>query len=177
MNRRVVIRNMALAVTGLVLLPGCDLSSKEAAAQELQPYLSPDQEGLLAHVVDTIIPATDTPGAKDLNVHLFVQKMVTDCYEKEAQVNLAKGLEALKAKARKKHSQAFEACSTEERIDLLQSMENSSEVSETEFYKLVKGLTVRGYMNSEYVMLNLTNYQAMPGHYFGCVPVDQKTLS
>ncbi|MFD3001664.1 gluconate 2-dehydrogenase subunit 3 family protein [Pontibacter toksunensis] len=177
MNRRVVIRNMALAVTGLVLLPGCDLSSKEAAAQELQPYLSSDQEGLLAHVVDTIIPATDTPGAKDLNVHLFVQKMVADCYEKEAQLNLVKGLEALKVKSKKKHGKAFEACTTDQRIGLLQGMQQSDEASENEFYKLVKELTVRGYMNSEYVMMNLTDYQAVPGHYYGCVPVEQKILS
>lgn len=177
MNRRVVIRNMALAVTGLVLLPGCDLSSKKATAQELQPYLSPSQEGLLAHVVDTIIPATDTPGAKDLNVHLFIQKMVIDCYEKEAQANLSKGLDGLKAKAEKKHGQVFEACSTDERIALLRDMEQSDETSESEFYKLVKGLTVRGYMNSEYVMMNLTNYQAVPGHYYGCVPVNQESFS
>ena len=177
MNRRVVIRNMALAVTGLVLLPGCDLSTKEAAAQELHPSLSPSQEGLLADVVDTIIPSTDTPGAKDLNVHLFVQKLMADCYEKEAQLNFVKGLDALKTKAKKKYGKAFGACNTAERIALLQGMEQSSEPSENEFYKLVKGLTVRGYMNSEYVMMNLTNYQAVPGHYYGCVPVDQKILS
>ena len=177
MNRRVVIRNMALAVTGLVLLPGCDLGSKKAAAQDLEPFLSADQEGLLAQVVDTIIPATDTPGAKELNVHLFVQKMVTDCYEKEAQENLVNGLNALEAKAKQKHGRMFSACSADERIALLRAMEQSGEASEQEFYKLVKGLTVRGYMNSEYVMMNLTHYEAVPGHYYGCVPVDSKTLS
>ncbi|WP_237586743.1 gluconate 2-dehydrogenase subunit 3 family protein [Pontibacter russatus] len=177
MNRRVVIKHMALAVTGLVLLPGCDLGSKKAAAQEMQPFLSPDQEGLLAQVVDTIIPATDTPGAKELNVHLFVQKMVTDCYEKEAQENLVNGLDALEAKAKKAHDKAFDACSAEERIALLRAMEQSGDTGEQEFYKLVKGLTVRGYMNSEYVMMNLTHYEAVPGHYYGCVPVDSKTLS
>ena len=177
MNRRVVIRNMAMAVTGLVLLPGCDLASKKAPAEELEPYLSTSQESLLEQVVDTIIPATDTPGAKELNVHLFVQKMVTDCYEKEAQENLVSGLKTLEAKAKQKHGRMFGACSTDERIALLKAMEQSGEVSEQEFYKLVKGLTVRGYMNSEYVMMNLTHYEAVPGHYYGCVPVDSKTLS
>ena len=138
MNRRVVIRNMALAVTGLVLLPGCDLSSKEASAQDLLPNLSPGQEGLLIHVVDTIIPATDTPGAKELNVHLFVQKMVADCSEKEAQQNFVKGLEALKARSKKKHGKVFDACSTEERIALLKDLEQSENASENEFYKMVQ---------------------------------------
>ncbi len=177
MNRRVVIRNMALAVSGLVLLPGCDLGSKKEAAEELQPYLSASQEGLLTQVVDTIIPATDTPGAKALNVPIFVQKMLVDCYEKETQDNVVKGLDALKAKAKQQYGKRFHACTTEERIALLAAMEKSEVVAEQDFYKTVKSLTVRGYMNSEYVMMNLTHYEAVPGHYYGCVPVDSKTLS
>jgi hypothetical protein len=168
---------MAVAAAGLVFLPGCDMTSKNVTAQTLQTTLTPSQEALLAHVVDTIIPATDTPGAKDLNVHLFVQKMVQDCYAREAQVNFVKGMDALKDIAKKKHGKSFDACTTEERIALLKGMEQSEDASQKEFYTMAKGLTVRGYMNSEYVMTNLTNYQAVPGHYYGCVPVNQKSLS
>lgn len=168
---------MALAVSGLVLLPGCDLGSKSALTEELQPYLTPSQESLLTHVVDTIIPATDTLGAKELNVPIFVQKMVLDCYEKETQDNLVYGLDTLKARAKKAHSKTFDKLATAERIALLQAMEKSEDAREQDFYRTVKGLTVRGYMNSEYVMMNLTNYQAVPGHYHGCVPVEAKTLT
>ncbi|MCJ8167339.1 gluconate 2-dehydrogenase subunit 3 family protein [Pontibacter sp. E15-1] len=177
MNRRIVIRNMALAVSGLVLLPGCDLGSKKAAVQELHPYLSPSQEGLLTQVVDTIIPATDTPGAKDLNVHVFVQKMLIDCNEKETQDNVVTGLKTLKAKAKQQYGKTFGACTTEERIALLSAMEKSEVAAEQDFYRTVKGLTVRGYMTSEYVMMNLTHYEAVPGYYYGCVPVDSKPIS
>jgi hypothetical protein len=38
-------------------------------------------------------------------------------------------------------------------------------------YALLKGLTIRGYLSSEWVMRNHYNYQQMPGHYSGCVPV------
>jgi hypothetical protein len=153
------------------------VGSKKVTAQTLQPTLSPSQEELLAHVVDTIIPATDTLGAKDLNVHLFVQKMVQDCYAREAQENFVKGLDAVKAMAKKKHGKAFDACATDERLALLKGLEQSEDASQKEFYAMVKGLTIRGYMNSEYVMTNLTNYQAVPGHYYGCVPVNSKSLS
>jgi hypothetical protein len=38
-------------------------------------------------------------------------------------------------------------------------------------FALLKGLCIRGYLSSEWVMRNHYNYQQMPGHYSGCVPV------
>lgn len=171
MERRVVIRHMALAMAGLVLLPGCDMGSKKVKAETLQPYLSPEQENLLAEVVDTFIPATDTPGAKDLNVPVFVQKIVTDCYEKEVQENLVNGLSTVEAIAQKAYRNAFAACSAAQRIDILTRMEQSEKEEEQAFFSLVKELTIFGYTTSEYVMMNLTGYTPIPGHYNGCVPL------
>jgi hypothetical protein len=162
---------MAVAMVGLVMLPACDMGSKKVKAQTLQPYLSPEQESLLAEVVGTIIPGTDTPGAKDLNVHIFVQKMVTDCYEKDVQQNLAKGLDTVEEMARKNHSNAFAACTEPQRIAILTSMEQSDIEEQKAFFDLVKELTIFGYTTSEYVMTNLTEYTMIPGHYYGCVPV------
>lgn len=171
MERRVVIRHMAVAMAGLVLLPGCDMGSKKAKAQTLQPDLSPDQENLLAEVVNTFIPATDTPGAKDLNVHLFVQKMVNDCYEKEVQENLVKGLNTVETLAQKKYKNSFAALPEARRINILTSMEQSDNEEQEAFFSLVKELTIFGYTTSEYVMTNLTGYTPIPGHYYGCVPL------
>jgi hypothetical protein len=36
-------------------------------------------------------------------------------------------------------------------------------------FALLKGLSIRGYLSSEWVMRNHYNYQQMPGHYSGCV--------
>jgi hypothetical protein len=38
-------------------------------------------------------------------------------------------------------------------------------------FALLKGLCIRGYLTSEWVMRNHYNYQQMPGHYSGCVPL------
>lgn len=53
----------------------------------------------------------------------------------------------------------------------------SQDPAQKDFYSLVKGLTVRGYMSSEYVMTNLTHYEYMPGRYHGCVLVQAKTTT
>ena len=139
--------------------------------------LSSGQADQLAELVETIIPVTDTPGAKALNVHQFVQKMVADCYDKSAQENLQKGLDSLDGLAKKSFSKPFAEGDTAQRTALLTQLAKSTDTAQKDFYSLVKNLTIRGYMSSEYVMTNLTHYQFIPGHYYGCVPVLAKATS
>jgi hypothetical protein len=42
-----------------------------------------DQENLVNNLAETILPKTDTPGAKDLGINLFVFKMIDDCFDKK----------------------------------------------------------------------------------------------
>ncbi len=50
---------------------------------------------MLAELAETILPKTDTPGAKDLAAHLFALKMVDDCYTKTNQEKYMKGMKDL----------------------------------------------------------------------------------
>ena len=168
---------MAGAVGGLVSLPAWANGWTAETVRSTRKILSGSQTDLLATMVETIIPATDTPGAKALNVDQFVQKMVVDCYPKTAQDNLRKGLDSLDGLARTAYSKPFADGDAAQRTALLTQLVQSTDTAQKGFYSLVKGLTIRGYMSSEYVMTNLTHYQFIPGHYYGCVPVPQKTTS
>ena len=173
MQRRVALKNMAAAV-GLMSLPAWASNwNKSTVAAGTPTALSPSQEALLAEIVETIIPATDTPGAKELGIHQFVQKMVADCFEKKVQEGFASGLDLVEETAKKNGGSSFVALDKAGRIQLLQGLEAGGDPGK-EFYALVKGLTIRGYMSSEYVMTNLTGYEMMPGRYHGCVPVAAK---
>lgn len=172
MNRRIALKNIALAAAGLMFLPGCDTTGwKEASVLTPKPFLSPGQEQLLAEIVESIIPATDTPGAKALKVHAYIQKMVLDCYETDVQAALVKGLDTVETLAEKSKGKSFVACSSTEQAELLRQLEQSDDPQQKDFYSLVKRLTIQGYMTSEYVMTNLTQYEMVPGRYNGCVPV------
>ena len=35
----------------------------------------------------------------------------------------------------------------------------------------LKGLTIQGYMSTEYIMVNHLNYQMAPGFFNGCAPI------
>ena len=167
---------MAIAVGGFISLPTWASGWNATTVPPTYRILSSQQDELLAAVVDTIIPATtiageNSPGARTLGVHQFLQKMVNDCYEPNAQQTLTKGLTTTDALAQQTYNQPFSKCDTPQRIAVLNQISKAEDPAQSGFYQLVKGLTIRGYMSSEYVMTNLTHYQMIPGHYYGCVPV------
>ncbi|GAB4025187.1 gluconate 2-dehydrogenase subunit 3 family protein [Spirosoma koreense] len=163
---------MAGAVGGLISLPAWANGWTTETTRLTRQLLSAGQTDLLADMAETIIPATDTPGAKALNVHQFIQKMVMDCYDKKAQDSLKNGLDSLDGLAQKAFNKPFHEGDATQRTALLTQL--AQDPAQKDFYGLVKGLTIRGYMTSEYVMTNLTHYQFIPGHYHGCVPVSNK---
>lgn len=175
MNRRVALKNVALVVAGTILLPACDLSKPKA--EGLEVFFSPGQENLLAEIAETIIPASDTPGAKELGVPEYIQRMVTDCYDMETQQEFLQGLQMVDKKARNEHNKAFAALVMAERTDVLRKMESSADEAEKKFFGFVKGLCIAGFMTSEYVMTNHSDYKMIPGHYYGCIPVPNKKAS
>ena len=166
---------MAGAVGGLISLPAWANSWTTETVRLTRQLLTRDQMDLLADMAETIIPATDTPGAKALNVHQFIQKMVTDCYELKAQDTLRTGLDSLDTLAQKSFGKPFGEGDVTQRTMLL--TQRSQDPAQKDFYNLVKGLTIRGYMSSEYVMTNLTHYEFIPSRYHGCVPVPTQTAS
>jgi hypothetical protein len=174
MNRRAALQNLATAAGGLLVLPAWANGWNKASVMSVGPGFTAGQEVLLAEIVETIIPTTDTPGAKELHVHTFIQKMIRDCYEQDVQHNMIKGISTVEELSKQMFGQQFVACPASQRMEILSRLERSEDAQQKSFYSLIKELTIQGYMSSEYVMVNHANYQMAPGHYYGCVPVTTK---
>lgn len=171
MKRRNVLRNLIVGTGGLLALPAWAHGWTTNALLPPFNFLSAVQEAVLAAVVETIIPATDTPGAQDLKIQVFVQKMILDCYEPEVQQNVANGLATAEQLTRQTYACSFITGNARQREEVLTRMEISINPQWSSFYKLVKELTLQGYLTSEYYLTNHTNYKMVPGHFYGCVPV------
>ena len=119
---------MALSIGSAIILPNWANAWTTKSLQN-QPFNSSfSQETLLAEIVETIIPKTDTPGAKDLGIHQFTMKMITDCYDKKAQEVFAKGLVSVDEFCPKKDfSKSFIESDSKQKLAVLNSMMNSSE--------------------------------------------------
>jgi hypothetical protein len=163
---------MALALGGLATVPAWAYgwNSRQLVSSPAS-LLPPGMETLLGEVVETIIPATDTPGAKEIGVDKFILTMLKDCYEKAAQEKFMQGLQSVEEKAKQTFGNSFTACTPRQRNQLLTEMETASRQDNQSAFSLIKNLTIQGYLNSEYVLKNLLKYELIPARFNGCAPV------
>lgn len=171
MNRRQIVKGMAATVGGMLVLPAWASAWNTASLQGFQSDLTLADQALLAEIVEAIIPETDTPGAKKLEVHRFVDKIVTDCYDQKSQAVYAKGLNTVATMATQSYSKPYASCTPAQRLEVLTTMSKSADADDQNFIRIARSLTIRGYLSSEYVMTKLMGYEMAPGRYYGCVPV------
>ena len=171
MQRRSAVKNIALTIGASIVLPTWANAWNKGSFRKNPSTLASSQGNLLAEIVETIIPKTNTLGAKELNVQQFIPTMIADCYDKKAQEIYAKGFELVDNNAKNTHSKSFIECDTKQRLEVLNKMAKSDNSDEKSFIQLVQGLTIKGYLSSEYVMTNLRIYEYAPARYHGCVPI------
>lgn len=173
MNRRLVIKQVLIMAGGIALLPACVREEGQSTVSWKNIKLTLDQENFLAEVTETLIPETDTPGAKKLNLHLFVLKMLDDCYSSVDQQLFLKGMSQLQDKSYDQFTKSYTKLSKRQQQEvLLQIQHDKSKSPELDtFYNITKQQTINGYMNSKYVMTNLVKWELVPGRYNGYFPV------
>jgi hypothetical protein len=199
MDRRTVIKNLALIIGGAALLPSCLHHDGSSYVQLKHIQINADQQKLITDIAETIIPKTNTPGAKDLNLHLFVLKMLDDCYTKKDQQAFLAGLAQFNDMVNHQYNKSFSDLDVKDRENVLTTLEKSTRpakdpqkaikpVSEAGksietpkkkppvpplnlFYGAIKQQTIFGYTNSQYFMTKLVVYELAPGRYNVHVPV------
>ncbi|TDS10350.1 gluconate 2-dehydrogenase subunit 3 family protein [Sphingobacterium paludis] len=158
MDRRSAIRQMFVLAGGMMIATSCSGDGSAASIELNSIKMSASDEALLADIVEGIIPKTDTPGGKELKLHLFVMKMVDDCHSPEEQELFLAGL---------KDAKSLKGKGT---IDVQSYLQQLGD--EDAFAKILKQRTIQGFLNSEYVMKNKIIYELVPGRYNGAVKVN-----
>lgn len=178
MNRREALEQVALILGGTIIggaafLEGC--RSTDPASKAL---LSQTQIAFLDEVAETIIPTTDTPGAKAAKVGAFMSTMVTDCYKPEEQKIFLDGLSSIDKSATSAFGKGFMSLNPAQRTELINKInlelkqynQNKKEKDPVHYFGMVKQLTLLGYFSSEIGATQALRYIAVPGKYEGCVP-------
>ncbi|WP_295771743.1 gluconate 2-dehydrogenase subunit 3 family protein [uncultured Mucilaginibacter sp.] len=179
MNRREALNRVALLVGGSVIgadffLSGC----KSGSSVDTEDLFNQQTQAFLNEVADTILPRTQTPGAKDANVGNFMAVMVRDCYADEDQKVFKKGLKQLEEACDKKFKVGFMEATVEQRTQLLTDLDKEqaaySKTKEKEapnhYFTMVKQLTLLGYFTSEIGCTKAQRYLPVPGKYDGNYP-------
>ena len=181
MNRRDALSRVALILGGTVvganvILEGCKPADKKVGAEGAN--FTPDDVAYLDEIAETIIPATDTPGAKVAQVGAFMTVMVKDCYEEKDQKVFREGMGKINDEAKKKFDKVFMELSTGERHQLLVAIDDDQKDygkkkksdDPNHYFRLMKELTLLGYFTSEVGSTQALRYVESPGKYEGCIP-------
>lgn len=177
---------MGTGLSGLVfpsMLQGCKVDTSPDWTPQ---FFSQDQANTIAEMSDHLLPATETPGAKDVYADRFMDKLIAECWDEKAQQEFLTGLQGFQDSCRKLYGNGFEECSVEERDAIIQAKEavpyrsaryvwgnkikNQSGVS---FYRQFKGLLLLGYFSSEQIGKEVLKYDPVPGSFIGCMPLDE----
>ncbi len=128
----------------------------------------------MADLTEAIIPATDTPGAKDVGAHLFVLMMIDDCYNPEDQEKFIAGMKQFEEMAKKRYGKSFSSITPAQQNEWLSELQNSKgekDNTAASFYHSTRGLTIQCFTGSKYYLTKVHVYEMVPGRFHGCVPV------
>jgi hypothetical protein len=155
--------------------------------------LNPHQNDTVVAMIDQIIPATDTPGAKGARVNEFIDVILTEWADAEERKNFLDGLAGVDKQTNDLFGKNFVDTSPAQQVTLLRSMDESVATQRTrrmrhgntipeerdkqlrgEFFNVFKGITVHGYYTSEIGFSQELNLQIIPGAHHGCVPLPEQ---
>ena len=179
MNRREAVSRVALLLGGTVIgaeffLSGCKAEKKYGGSLNF----TPEDIAYLDEIAETIIPKTDTPGAKEAKVGEFMTVMVKDCYDEKQQKVFLEGMTKLNEACSKKHGHGFMEATPEQRKAVLIDLDNEQKdytknkkrEDDPHYFALMKQLTLLGFFTSKPGATQALRYVAVPGRYEGCMP-------
>ena len=173
-----------------VFLTGCTSGGSSASG------FTPENIALLDEIGETILPATDIPGAKATQIGEFMKVIVTDCYTDAQQKAFGDGLAGINEACKKLNGKGFMDCDAVQRKTFLVSLEKEAKEynkqrdekdkparekaektmdpdyvgSPSHYYTMMKQLTLWGYFSSEIGSKQALRFLPIPGRYDGALP-------
>ena len=203
MDRRAALKNIGISAgfiavtpTFISLLQSC---TNEYAITWIPELLSLEEAKALDRIVDLIIPETDIPGAKALNVPMLIDKYASQVASpeeaqffkagagimlKELGVTEEKPIDDISAETHDallaKYLKQPKEKQREYREQMAQitspeDFEAMPEVITFNFLAAVRDISIYAYKNTEYVGEKVLAYLPVPGEQKGCAPLEDLT--
>lgn len=173
MNRRELLKMIA-ATTGTAMIGGSALLTGCVTAPQTPLVFSTQDIALLDEIAETILPHTETPGAKDAKVGQFMAVYVNDCYSLEEQAIFHKGLLLLEDSSHKKYGRGFMALQPAERETFINQLDQYAKAEiaagKMHYFTMIKQLTLFGFFTSEVGGTQVLRHVPIPGRFDGELP-------
>jgi hypothetical protein len=190
MNRRQAIKNTVL--TGSATILGTSLFSllhsckAEDRLTWTPAFLKPDHARLISSLVDTLLPATATPGGLDVKVDVFIDKVFHKMYNEAGQLSIIADMDNFNERCKERFGKVFYKLTNEQKKEFLMSEEQSSpkfnsgvwgtavgDQKPVGFYRSIKSMAIWGYCSCEEIGKNVLAYDPVPQMFNGCYPVSE----
>lgn len=179
-KRREAIRRTAWIMGGVLSAPtiagilnGCTPKSELTWTPS---FFTEDQARLVMEVSETILPKTDTPGAKDIGVPGFIEEMISVVGDKEQQKQFLEGLAQFNEDCKKRMGDDFVALDAAKKKEFCQKKDAEAKAAtwgQKPVFWTLKELTIVGYYTSEHGATEELQYIAIPVEQHGCLPLSE----
>ena len=140
-------------------------------------------------MIDQIIPATDTPGAKGARVNEFIDVILTEWATPEERKNFFDGLAGIDKQSQSLYGKNFFDASAEQQQAQLRAIDDAvmsnrvvrprhgntvpkpDSQLEGNFWEVFKRITIHAYYTSEIGFTQELKLEIIPGAQHGCAPV------
>jgi hypothetical protein len=176
MNRREAVIQMATLMGATVLGPRLLGATFDKQQSRPASGFGAKDVALLDEIGETIIPATDVPGAKAVQIGAFIAMMIDDCYEQGDQVAFKDGLHSLATSYEQRFGEPFVTGSPGNRTAFLNELDREQKAAlnrrgeRPHYFRVMKELTILGYFTSEIGCTQALRFMEVPGRYDGCAP-------
>lgn len=133
---------------------------------------------LITELCETVIPRTDTPGAKDAGVPPFFIGMIRECYNPQQQALFEAGFADIESRSKTLYSKPFATLSTAQKNDLITAIDveamafNKGEKGQwsgngfngqPHYFTLMKQLIIFGFFSSKVGGTQVLRHADVPG--------------
>jgi hypothetical protein len=183
-DRREALRRAALLLGGALAAPtvagvlaGCR-ASRAPEGTWVPRTLTRSQAELVAAIAEHILPETDTPGARAVGVHRFIDAILAESYSPLERKRFLEGLAEVDARAARASGRPFLQGAVGDQRALLEVLDREAVAGSVDplappFFRTLKELTLVGYYTSEIGATRELHHAPVPGRYDGCVPLAQ----
>lgn len=190
LNRRKALQQLGLVMGGVAttstwlgLLESCQSTPRLEWVPE---FFNQEEALFIARMVDIILPRTDTPGALDVKVDMFLDKVVANIYDDGGKRQMRNDISAFNEECQTRFGDNFIDLNEENQIECLRTAEKNAgklpprvwgtAVGRQEpvgFYRSLKSMLLWAYFSSEEIGKNVLNYDPVPQNYHGCIPLSE----
>jgi len=179
MDRRYAIKQVALILGGISIAPEVMAKALANATNTLAAVLA-DNLILLAEMADTILPDTDTPGAKAAKVEEYIAVIVQDCFPPDRRDAFWRDLAAADNQCKALNRKGFVDCDLVQRTAFFNQLQQEAKDQPAfqqapSFWITLKDLTLNGYFTSEIGATQALAYDPIPGGWIPDMKIDENT--